>query len=253
LRLGAETGRRIDKAAPGAQHERHEQNTSATPSTSRRDADRFEQAVEAIAGGSADTGGGFTPDQVRQLIDWAKASECLIDEAAFEALPLVSDETGEHEVRFREEDRRVVKKTWTGTFGMVPEWSPEGWRPGSATPLEYLRRFILHNHLFQDDVRLEGVINSAIPATLVGAEGGGCSLVISQRWLVADDPENPHPSLEEIAAFMQELGFDTLPDSFFGWYRAEDSVLVLDAKADNFVKTPDGILPFDLVLARVEA
>jgi len=243
----------IDKAAPGAQHERHEQNTPAPPSEGRRDAGRFGQAVEAIAGAGADAGGGFTPDQVRQLIDWAKASECLIDEAAYEALPLVSDETGGHEVRFREEDRRVVKKTWTGTFGMVPEWSPQGWRPGSATPLDYLRRFMLHNHLFQDDVRLEGVILSAKPATLVGAEGGNCSLVISQRWLVAAEPENPHPSLDEIAAFMDELGFEALPDSFFGWYRAEDGVLVLDAKADNFVKTPDGILPFDLVLTRCEA
>jgi hypothetical protein len=136
---------------------------------------------------------------------------------------------------------------------MVPEWSPQGWRPGSATPLDYLRRFILHNYLFQDDVQLEGVIFSDKPSMLIGAVDGGCSLVISQRWLVATDPENPHPSLEEIAAFMGELGFTALPNSFFGWYRETDGVLVLDAKADNFVKTPDGILPFDLVLTRCES
>jgi hypothetical protein len=165
-------------------------------------------------------------------------------------LPLVSDETGEHEVRFREDDRRVVKKTWPGTFGMMPEWSAKGWYPGFATPLDYLRRFTLHNFIFQDDVQLEGVIVSDKPVTLIGAVEGGCSLVISQRWLIAADAENPHPTLEEIATFMTELGFTPLPDSFFGWYREADGVLVLDAKPDNFVKTPDGILPFDLVLSR---
>lgn len=164
----------------------------------------------------------------------------------------MSDETGEHEVRFREDDRRVVKKTWPGTFGMIPEWFPDGWRPGSASPLDYLQRFILHNQLFQDDVQLEGVILSDKPSTLIEAVEGGCSLVISQRWLVAADPENPHPSLEDIAAYMNERDFTGLPDSFFGWYRAADKVLVLDAKADNFVKTPDGILPFDIVLVRRE-
>jgi hypothetical protein len=174
----------------------------------------------------------------------------LIDEATFEAMPLVSDETGEHEVRFRETDRRVVKKTWPGTFGMQPEWSPQGWKPGSATPLEYLRRFMLHNSLFEDDVRLEGVIVSDKPSMLIGAVGGGCSIVISQRWLVAADSQNPHPTLDEIAAYMTERGFKALPNSFFGWFREADGVLLLDAKADNFVKTPDGILPFDLVLTR---
>lgn len=41
----------------------------------------------------------------------AKASQRLIAEADYETLPLVSDETGEHEVRFRDSDQRVVKRT----------------------------------------------------------------------------------------------------------------------------------------------
>ena len=98
---------------------------------------------------------------------------------------MISDETGEHEVRFRESDQRAVKRTWNGTFGMVPEWSPAGWRPASATPLEYLQRFALHNAIFLDDVRLEGVIVVAETSRIPGAIPGGCSLVISQRWLVA--------------------------------------------------------------------
>lgn len=132
----------------------------------------------------------------------------------------------------------------------VPEWLPEGWKPAYAAPLDYLERFILHNALFQDDVRLEGIIITDHPSQLVGAVPGGCSMVISQRWLIAADDQNPHPTAEQIVSFMQELGFEPLPDSFFGWFREDDGVIVLDAKPDNFVLTPDGIPPFDLVLAR---
>lgn len=108
----------------------------------------------------------------------------------------------------------------------------------------------MHNAIFLDDIRLEGVIQSARPSFLIGAVPGGCSLVISQRWLIAADPENPYPSEEHIARFMSGLGFTPLRDSFFGWLREEDGVLILDAKPDNFILTPDGILPFDLVIVR---
>jgi hypothetical protein len=148
---------------------------------------------------------------------------------------------------------RAVKKTWPGTFGMVPEWSPAGWKPASATPLEYLRRFALHNCIFLDDVRLEGVALHEGPSVIIGAVPGGCSLVISQRWLTAADAENPYPTEEEIAIFMSNLGFVHLPDSFFGWLRESDGVLILDAKPDNFILTPDGILPFDLVIVQCVA
>ena len=153
-------------------------------------------------------------------------------------------------MRFREADLRAVKRTWNGTFGMVPEWSPAGWRPASATPLEYLRRFALHNAIFLDDVRLEGVIVAAETSRIPGAVPGGCSLVISQRWLVAADVENPYPEAGEIADYMTERGFAPLPDSFFGWLRESDGILILDAKPDNFIRTPDGLLPFDLVIVQ---
>lgn len=232
------------------QNKWHEQSPAATPPEGDFDAQGFGEAAAALAGASAASGGSLAEVQVRQLIAWANAAQRLITEPDFERLPLVSDETGEHEVRFHEPDRRVWKKTWSGTFGMMPTWSPEGWKPTYATPLEYLERFILHNALFQDDVRLEGVLVSDQPSQLVGAVPGGCSMVISQRWLIAADDQNPHPTSEQIVSFMQELGFESLPDSFFGWFREDDGVIVLDAKPDNFVLTADGILPFDLVLAR---
>ena len=44
---------------------------------------------------------------------------------------------------------------------MVPAWQDGRWKPAVATPLEYFRRFELHNRLFQDDVRLEGALQWA--------------------------------------------------------------------------------------------
>ncbi len=230
----------------------HEQIPPNTPPEGHCDTEGFGKAAEALAGASAGTGGSLAEVQVQRLIEWATASQCLIAEADYEALPLVSDETGEHEVRFRDSDRRVIKRTWTGTFGMVPAWQDGCWKPNSATPLEYIQRFTMHNALFQDDVRLEGIIISDRPNMLIGAIPGGVSIVISQRWLVGADTEYPHPTEVEIAAFMHDLGFEFIPDSFFGWFNEFTALLLLDAKPDNFIKTAEGILPFDVMLMRLD-
>jgi len=230
---------------------RHEQITTHSASEGRGDTESFGEAAEALAGASAGAGRSLAEVQVQRLIEWASSSQRLIGEDDFESLPLVSDETGEHEVRFRDSDRRVVKRTWMGTFGMVPVWDAGCWKPGGATPLEYILRFAMHNELFQDDVRLEGIIISDKPSMLIGAAPGGVSIVISQRWLVAADPERPHPTEEEIAGFMQELGFEAIPESFFGWFNETSALLLLDAKPDNFIKTAEGILPFDVMLMRL--
>jgi hypothetical protein len=49
---------------------------------------------------------------------------------------------------------------------------------------------------------------------------------------------------------MESLGFTALPNAFFGWLREADGILISDAKPDNFILTPDGILPFDLLMVR---
>lgn len=135
---------------------------------------------------------------------------------------------------------------------MVPVWEDGCRKPGGASPLDYLRRFDMHNVLFEDDVRLEGVIVSDQPSLLVGATSP-VSLVVSQRWLVAADPDDPPPTAAEIATFMNDLGFESIPDSFFGWFSEAMSLVVLDAKPDNFIKTAAGILPFDVILLRLDS
>ena len=76
-------------------------------------------------------------------------------------------------------------------------------------------------------------------------------MVISQRWLVAGDPEAPHPTENDISIYMNERGFSAIPDSFFGWFNESTTLLLLDAKPDNFIKTAEGILPFDVMLMRL--
>lgn len=45
---------------------------------------------------------------------------------------------------------------------------------------------------------------------------------------------------------LHSLGFEPLPNSFHGWQRASDGIVMLDARPDNFINTKDGIMPIDL-------
>ncbi len=57
------------------------------------------------------------------------------------------------------------------------------------------------------------------------------------------------PSLEEIARFLTSEGFTEIRGSYFGWWRAVDMVAIVDAKPDNFVRLPAGLIPRDLQMA----
>ena len=78
--------------------------------------------------------------QSESLPDWAKQNARLIPSAEIEALPLVSNHTSEHEVRFRESDNRAVKTTWPGVYGQVPVVINGRVEKVNATPAEYMRR-----------------------------------------------------------------------------------------------------------------
>jgi hypothetical protein len=102
----------------------HEQEPTPPASQSRRDPGGFGEAAQALIGAGSHAGRSGPEAQVQRLLQWARARGKVIAEQDFERLELISDETGEHEVRYRQGDHRAVKRTWPGTFGMVPEWSP---------------------------------------------------------------------------------------------------------------------------------
>ena len=99
--------------------------------------------------------------------------------------------------------------------------------------------------VFNNDVRLEGVSISDKPSMIIGEPVGQSSIVISQEWY----GEKLSPTKEEIVDRLAREGFKLVADSYFGWYRPEDGVVLVDAKPDNFVKLPEGIVPIDLQIA----
>ena len=54
---------------------------------------------------------------------------------------------------------------------------------------------------------------------------------------------------EDIRAFLEAVGFRPAPRSYYGWYRPADGVVIVDAKPDNFLATPEDLVPLDLQMA----
>ena len=183
--------------------------------------------------------------QAADLVQWARKRNVLLTDAYFSGLLKHESTTAEHEVFFRASDNRVLKRTYPGTFGVTPE--PKG-RRQHATPLFYLHRLELMNRVFGSELQMEGVNMGR--SLLIGAQGFNASIVVSQPWIRAADPANPHPSAMEVAQFMQSLGFVQLKPSYFGWHREIDGCTVLDARPDNFIKSAAGVVPIDLVLSQ---
>lgn len=184
---------------------------------------------------------------------WTQAEGCLIPQTRWESWTLVSNHTLEHEVRFRADDRRAVKRTWPGTFGFVPGWNGTAWMPRPASAAEYLHRLHLQNTIFQDEIRLEGGMISTGPSLIIGQSAGGFSFVISQPWLEAADNKRQYPSEEEIHDLLCNIGFEPIFNSLYGWQRTDRSLIILDAKPDNFIATAVGILPIDLLLTECDS
>jgi hypothetical protein len=89
----------------------------------------------------------------------------------------VSDHTSEAKVFYDPAGHRAWKKTWPGTFGFIPRKIGKLWKSSPATPLETLSRLKLHNEIFCDDMRLEGVSVSETPGMVIGQSSSGISLV----------------------------------------------------------------------------
>ena len=153
--------------------------------------------------------------------------------------------TAEHEVFFRESDNRVVKRTYAGTFGITDD--PKG-KQHHATPMFYLRRLELMNQVLGAGLRLEGI--SFGKSLLHGQQGEQPSIVISQPWIRAANPQQPHPTVTEIKEFMESLDFTELKGAYYGWHRENDKVTILDARPDNFIMSSVGVVPIDVVISQ---
>jgi len=103
------------------------------------------------------------------------------------------------------------------------------------------------NRVFRADLRLEGLMLAK--SLILGVTGDQPSVAISQPWIRSESPESPHPNDGEIAQFMESLGFAQLSRSYYGWRRQKDAITILDARPDNFILSPQGVVPIDLVIS----
>ena len=223
------------------------ENSPTFPETPADPPRTFESAAQAAIGGtSAGSGEGTPPgSQGANVAQWARERGALIPDSAVDELPLVSNSTSEHEVHYRPADDRAVKRTWAGFYGQIP--TPENCRLGrkNATPAEYLQRMALQNAVFGGDLQLEGVTVSDKPSMIIGQPPGEASMVISQPWY----PKEGIATNEAIRELLEGEGFREAPQSYFGWYREADGVVIVDAKPDNFILTSAGVVPIDLQMS----
>ncbi len=212
------------------------------------DADLAANAIAFLRrGAAADAGLSGTPAEIerqaRRLVEWARQNGLLLAEEFCDGLERYPYATAEHEVFHRTVDDCAIKRTYPGTFGVTPH---NKGHQTAATPQFYLRRLQWMNEVFGAGLRLEGV--SFGQSLLIGQKGKQPSIVVSQPWIQAADPDRPHPSEAEIEMFMRSLGFEPMGGAYFGWCRAKDAVRVVDARVDNFIQSADGVVPIDVVV-----
>lgn len=151
----------------------------------------------------------------------------------------------EHFVEFDPLEGRVYKTTHPGTFGLIPALQKVPLPAGQferrleileATPLEYLLRWLNNNEVFEDQARLEGIIQW--PDDKI-------SIAISQP-VYHGVPALP----SEIESHFLAAGWTLLPRQsghqlFFNY---AFNVLAIDAEPRNVYLTENGLQPFDVIL-----
>lgn len=233
----------------------HESSTEKSASSGRpRGPGRFgQEAAAALEQSLGPSQGLGTMEEAAFLQGWFGQQGRLIAQSTWDSLDLIANATAEHEVRYRVVDDRAVKRTWPGTFGLVPSFDGKLWVPVPAAPSAYLTRMSLQNKIFGDQIDLEGGMVSEGPSMIIGAPQGGFSLVISQPWLDAANASRPHPEEAEVSDYLEARGFTALMGSFYGWQNSEEHLVILDGKPDNFIKTSEGIMPIDLQITEYSA
>ncbi|MEX2580477.1 MAG: hypothetical protein WD342_15570 [Verrucomicrobiales bacterium] len=136
-----------------------EQDQDPSPSRRYRGPQGLGEAVARIFGERAEAGESVgRVEEEAFLKQWFGAHGGFLSLDEWERLILITDSTAEHEVRFRDEDARAVKRTLPGTFGNVPKPIDGEWVQAPTTPSDYLLRLALQNQFFDDALRLEGAM-----------------------------------------------------------------------------------------------
>lgn len=142
------------------------------------------------------------------------------------------DEGSEHIVYLAPDGREVIKLTKPGIYGDTYHLADGRVCQRCCTPGDYLARLDLLEVNFGFSQRVMGVTKSG-------------QIVSAQRF-VAGEP----PTQDEVDDFLLNAGMEPVKRSCWLWKKTDpDDDLehwLGDARDDNFVKTPLGIVPIDL-------
>ncbi len=169
----------------------------------------------------------------------------------FANLDIAVRKGSEHVVEFAVESGLVVKTTIPPAFGLTPflnriasysadPASPTTYREAiefrSATPLEYLDRWIANNEVFRDDVRVVSVIRW---------ECGAVSLGITQPQYSGIPAED-----RDIIRYFEAAGWIRLndPTGHIIFFHYAYRLMAIDAAGRNCFIDSEGIQPFDVIL-----
>jgi hypothetical protein len=171
-------------------------------------------------------------EEQRRLLRWAEENQRL--RTRHQPLPEFA-RGGEHLVFYRQSNQRYYKATLAERqrgYGIALGSFSRG-----ATPAEYLDRQALHNQIFEDDIRLEYVLeNDGVPIIVISQPG------------VRGTP----PSQTAIDAMMTSKRFEVIAPGAF--YTAAEGLLIFDLIPRNAIFTADaGVFPIDPVIQRIDA
>jgi hypothetical protein len=154
------------------------------------------------------------------------------------ALPQIA-EGSEHRVFLDVANARVFKATRPGLFGESYYIQDNEVFQRNCRPLEYLSRLLLWKSVFGSAPEAHGI-------TALG------QIVTSHEFITGN-----LPSQDEVDRFLEEAGFVPIKQKYWLWKkvyrpsRVSSPRLIIelgDARDENFVKTPSGIVPIDIRL-----
>lgn len=151
----------------------------------------------------------------------------------------------EHLVDANPDIGRIAKITIPPAFGLIPGvvHLSQGFgkirktiEAVEATPIEYLKRWIANNDVFQDDVDLESVIKWP---------DGAVSFAISQPQYHGEPAEE-----RKIDQYFVNAGWTRLQPQYGHklYYNYAFEVLAMDMESRNCYSTVNGLQPFDVIL-----
>jgi hypothetical protein len=167
-------------------------------------------------------------------VSWLKtwSSDCAHLGNSEISLPKLSHGS-EHLVLIDETKALVYKVTWPGVYGDAYYLDDESRvNQRNCSPLEYLVRLRLWKKLF-----------GSAPQDLGITDDG--QIVSTHQFITGDVPDQ-----QSVDQFLESFGMVAVKRNVWIWKRVYDhfEIWLGDARTDNFVHTPSGMVPIDIRL-----